>query len=355
MLASTVCGSETDSSRELTAKGNLKHQKVGSDSYQQNHMDLIFRENLSFSGFERNKVFFGREGGFTDLSRVSGADTESDCRAVLVADFDDDGDCDIFTNAIQRECHHLFRNDLPRSGRNSLKLRLQPLPGRHAIGAIVRVTIPGIGTQTRVVQCGSGFESQDADELIFGLGNATEAKVHIKWPSGSSKGFEAMKSGQYAVPEDGPERPRRLKTFAFADPTAPGVKPKTGDRMESLELLAIDGTPSVVKLASDLPVLVNFWSTTCTSCLAEMPELARLHHEKKYRVVGVSLDKDDRIAVVHKMKKRFKMDFEVYRISDEQVDVLFDLSRLAIPVTFVLAKDGRIQRILQGKIKKGDL
>jgi hypothetical protein len=55
------------------------------------------------------------------------------------------------------------------------------------------------------------------------------------------------------------------------------------------------------------------------------------------------------------MKKRFKMDFEVYRISDEQVDGLFDLSRLAIPVTFVLAKDGRIQRILQGRIKKGDL
>ena len=125
--------------------------------------------------------------------------------------------------------------------------------------------------------------------------------------------------------------------------------------MSRLDLLDAVGDPVTVDLKSETPVLVNFWSTTCRSCLAEMPEFVKLHADKKYKVVAVSLDPESRAENIERMRTRFKMNFDVFRIADKQVDELFDTSRLAIPVTFVLGSDGRIDRILQGKVKKGDL
>jgi len=357
-LASTIDDESSQSCSEIKEVGNIKTEGVGSDRYKSDHMGLIFQDGLSFSGFERNKVFLGKAGGFVDMSNISGADSESDCRAVLVADFDDDGDSDLFVNAIQRDCHHLFRNDLPRDDtRRSVKVRLRATKGHpDAIGAIVKVTTPA-GTQARVLSCGTGFESQDSDEFVFGLGSSTEARVTVRWPGRGVEEFGQLDAGgRYLLTEAaGEASPRSSKQFRFSDPSPRGVKVQVGQPMTSLDLLDVDGEPVTVDLKSDIPVLVNFWSTTCRSCLAEMPEFVRLHEEKKYKVVAVSLDPESRTENVKRTRSRFKMNFDVFRIGDQQADEVFDMSRLAIPVTFVLGKDGRVGRILQGKVKKGDL
>ena len=358
MLASTIDDESSQSCAEIKEVGNITAEGVGSDRYKSDHMGLIFQEGLSFSGFERNKLFLGKPGGFVDLSNISGADSESDCRAVLTADFDDDGDSDLFVNAIQRDCHHLFRNDLPRDdSRRSIKIRLRATEGHpDAIGATVKIT-SSAGTQARVLSCGVGFESQDADEFVFGLGADVKARFTVRWPGRAVEDFgELAAGGRYLLTEGtGKATPRPSKQFRFSDPSPRGVKARVGQSMASLDLLGVDGEPTTVDLKSDIPVLVNFWSTTCRSCLAEMPEFVKLHAEKKYKVVAVSLDPESRIANVERTRSRFKMNFDVFRVGDQQVDELFDASRLAIPVTFVLGKDGRVERILQGKVKKGDL
>ena len=358
MLASTIGDESSPSCDAIIDTGNITTEGVGSDRYKSDHMGMIFQEGLSFSGFERNKVFLGKAGGYVDLSSISGADSESDCRAVLVADFDDDGDCDVFVNAIQRDCHHLFRNDLPRDNtRRSIKVRLRATKGqRDAVGAIVKIT-SSVGTQARVLSCGSGFESQNADEFVFGLGVDDKARFSVRWPGRETEDFGMLAAdGRYLLVEGtGEPAPFGAKTFKIPDPSPRGVKVQVGDSMASLDVTTVDGKPHKVGLTADIPVLVNFWSTTCRSCLAEMPELVRLHAEKKYRVVAVSLDPDSRVAVVDRIKKKLGMNFEVFRVGDAQVDKLFDTSRLGIPVTFVLDKNGRVERILQGRVKKGDL
>lgn len=358
MLASTIGDESSPSCDKIVEVGNIKTEGVGSDRYKNDHMGLIFQEGLSFSGFERNKLFLGKTGGYVDLSNISGADSESDCRAVLVADFDDDGDCDLFVNAIQRDCHHLFRNDLPRDGsRRSIKIRLRATKGHpDAVGAIVKITTSA-GTQARVLSCGVGFESQDADEMVFGLGSNAKASFSVRWPGRQVEQFGSLAAGGCYLLTEGTGKAvaRARKTFKFADPSPRGVKVQVGQSMASLDLLSVDGKPRKVELKADIPVLVNFWSTTCRSCLAEMPELIRLHTEKKYRVVAVSLDPQNRTPVVERLRAKFGMNFEVFRVGDAQVEELFDTSRLGIPVTFVLSKDGRVDRILQGKVKKGDL
>ncbi|MEM7261213.1 MAG: hypothetical protein AAF488_04425, partial [Planctomycetota bacterium] len=130
VVASTLTEAEEASTVESVERAKIEGERVGSDRYKDNHMAMIFREGLSFSGFERNKVFFGVDGGngYADLSDVSGADTEADARATIAADFDDDGDADLFVNAIQRDAHYLFRNDVGDGG-NFIKLRLTATAG----------------------------------------------------------------------------------------------------------------------------------------------------------------------------------------------------------------------------------
>lgn len=354
MLASSI-GEDCE---DICEAGNIQKEGVGSDKYRNNHMSLIFGKGLSFSGFERNKLFLGKPVGYVDLSNISGADSESDCRAVLVADFDDDGDCDLFVNAIQRDCHHLFRNDLPRDGtRRSIKIRLRASHGNpDAVGAIVKIKTAA-GTQARVLSCGGGFESQDADEMVFGLGSGSKASFSVRWPGRQVEEFGVLEAGgRYLLIEGtGKATSRAARSFRFSDPSARGVKVGVGQSMASLDLLTVDGEAQKVALTGDIPVLVNFWSTACRGCLAEMPELVRLQAEKKYRVVAISLDLEDRIALVHSFRKKYKMNFEVFRIGKAEAEKLFALDRLAIPVTFVLSKDGTVERILQGKVKKGDL
>ena len=87
----------------------------GNQSYQQEHMNLLFQKGLSFSGFERDALFLNLESReFQDISGVSGIDSISDGRAAVLADFDNDGDLDIFLTTIQGDGHLLFKNNVGR-------------------------------------------------------------------------------------------------------------------------------------------------------------------------------------------------------------------------------------------------
>ena len=91
MVASSIGDSTQSTAKDVVKKAAIDIERPGSDRYQETHMAEIFQQGLSFSGFERNKVFFGRgDTKFLDLSDISGADSKGDCRAAVVADFDAD-------------------------------------------------------------------------------------------------------------------------------------------------------------------------------------------------------------------------------------------------------------------------
>jgi hypothetical protein len=117
----------------------------------------------------------------------------------VVADFDHDGDLDIVVGHSFARCHQdanddsecyatqqirFFENVSGDQG-NFIAVRLVGGPGtnRAAIGA--RVTVKaGSLTQTRDVEGGHGhYGAQDDLMLLFGLGDACEADVTVRWPN----------------------------------------------------------------------------------------------------------------------------------------------------------------------------
>lgn len=74
-------------------------------------------------------------------------------------------------------------------------------------------------------------------------------------------------------------------------------------------------------------VLVNFWATTCTTCIKEMPGLQQTH--EKFKARGF-----ETVAVA--------MDY------DPPAQVAAYVERSALPFTFVLDRDGGIARAFEG-------
>ena len=139
------------------------------------------------------------DGTFADESEGAGlADTERGY-AIVCADFDNDGDVDIFqAHRGSANAATLWRNDTP--GGNYLRVRLKGLsPNTQAAGARVRVEIDGV-TQMREITIGSNFTSQDPTVQIFGLGSASEVDaVEVDWPDGASTTMTDVEHAQTLV------------------------------------------------------------------------------------------------------------------------------------------------------------
>ncbi len=103
------------------------------------------------------------------------------------ADFDKDGDLDVYVvSASVSADNRLYRND---SALGHRWLQLDLVGGassnRSAVGAHVRV-VAGGQARIREVRASSGYRSQNALTLHFGLGSATRVdSIIVKWPSGA--------------------------------------------------------------------------------------------------------------------------------------------------------------------------
>lgn len=114
------------------------------------------------------------------------------------------------------------------------------------------------------------------------------------------------------------------------------------ERAQNFDLPGLDGKQ--FKLADSLGkgyVVLNFWARWCASCEEEVPELAALMKSPgadKALFVGVNVgDNNDKAA---KFVKKFKYPYLV--VLDKKKAVARQYGVLGLPVTLIIAKDGRI-------------
>ncbi len=345
-------------------------QEVNNSSFLSFHSSQMFTDGLSFSGFERNKVFIGKgDGSFSDLSNLSGADTPNDSRGALWADFDDDGDADIFVHNVQRERHDLYRNDIHEPGSPAagfLKLRLRATTLQYeGIGATVTVSGPW-GKTSQVMSRGAGFNSCQVPELIFGLGASKSGRVQVTWPGGVVEDFGSFDARtRWTLVEGGEPVAIAAQPRTLPDPLSPGLKVESGDILAKMVFADKDGNRVVLdpaELAADgKPIYLNLWASYCPGCIAELPLLKRKAEAGEMHVVTLSMDRPDAISDAEAILDKLDAPFTRLYITEQPLDTsggevttedLFDLERLAIPSTLVLNSEGRIQTIIRGPIRK---
>jgi hypothetical protein len=142
------------------------------------------------------------KGHFEELFDEAGKaiQTPHSSRGIAFGDFDNDGDIDMLVVNLG-ETPSLFRNDV--SGQNHwMKIRLEgTVSNRSAIGARIEVLSAG-QRQMKELQSQSSFLSCNDFRLHFGLGNATVADIHVRWPSGQQQSITGLKANQlYTIKE----------------------------------------------------------------------------------------------------------------------------------------------------------
>lgn len=147
-------------------------------------LDLFFTTIYGTASFNKpnHPVLYRNDGNFTfaDATAAAGVASLPPTYQAAWADFDNDGDLDLVTAG------QLFENVSAQG--HWLELRLEgdgKKINRRAIGAQVRVKLPD-RTITRQVEAGTGEGNQNDLTLHFGLGqHANPVSVEIRWPNGT--------------------------------------------------------------------------------------------------------------------------------------------------------------------------
>lgn len=336
-------------------------EEAGAESFV-DRQQALFSQGFSFSGYERDLCCLNLgEGRFLDISGVSGVDSITDGRATVFADFDDDGDTDIFLNGIQGSAQLLFRNQVG-AGNGFLRLSLRGTEsGRDAFGAVVRVK-SSAGTSTRIKSGGSGYLAQSDPRLLFGLGgDESVEQVVVSWPSGREQRFGPFPTRSSWLLIEGEKEPRRLaeKVTSLPDPVPEeeralaGLQLRRGATFPSIEVQGLDGEPVLLTegTAEHRFTLINLWATWCVNCRHEMPVLAALQEElgsETLRVIGLSLDRPEDATKIEAFVADHEIPYSIRIATEQAIEKIFAGEQVIVPLSFLLDGEGMIVETLPG-------
>lgn len=322
---------------------------------------LMFGQGFSFSGYERDPLYLNLgTKRFTDISGVSGIDSISDGRAGVFADFDNDGDPDVFSTTIQNQAHLLFRNNVGQDN-NYLRVVLEGKTGRDAFGSVVRVKTSA-GTLTKIKSGGSGFISQHDPRLLFGLGKDNRAEwIEVTWANGKAEKFTGDAAANSTVLLK--EGAGQLQTVTLGSAKLPnpltkaeifaqGLKIKIGQPLPDFAVKMMTGRVSSVKkqLKAGRRTLINIWATWCIPCATEMPELQKLRPAlaaRRIDLIGINVDTDPNAKIKNYLtQKRIVYPNLVGGVAS--IEQIYASEELSVPLSILVDENGIVRDLIPG-------
>ena len=342
-------------------------------------LSQLIGEGRSFSGYERNCCFLNTQSSrFADVSAVTGLDLIDDGRAVATVDWDFDGNVDLWVANRTAPRIRFLRNG-SQNENQWLTVRLEGVScNRDAIGARMELYIESQPDRPilRTVRAGDGYLSQSSRRVHFGLGNnASIHKLVIAWPGEERETITNLTPNRHYTIKQGtrtadvwspPQRKRLLpnpmrqpdavlesRTWILGKAPLPHVS-YVSQNAEARQISELFGQP----------VLLNLWSTTCTSCITELREWTNRQAElgrSGLRIVALNVDglgetdeSDTRERVLRELEFPFSSGIAneaLIRDLETVHNTFLELQQpLPVPSSFLLDKHGRVAAIYKGKV-----
>jgi Flp pilus assembly protein TadD/peroxiredoxin len=356
--------------------GKSPQNFLPSAKYEQgwNAINELIRSDATWAGYERN-VFCAnnRDGTFSDVSGVAGLDFPDDSRAFALADLDHDGRLEIILKNRNAPQLRILRNTMKEIG-NAVAFRLRGTKSnRDGIGASITVEAGG-HRQTKFLQASSGFLSQHAKELFFGVGQIEGAvRANIRWPSGLTQTFKELPvNRRIEIQEGSPEfaaRPFAVRPEVYAqasqrlklEPLPISSETWLFEPLPAPDFSLPDLNGRAISLRSfhGSLILLHFWAAAAAAC---GDQLRLLQHScdrlasRGLRIVGINIEESDEAA--RSLAAKENLSFPTLLAKQEIVGVydilyryLFDRRRdLPVPTSFLVDRDGMIIKIYQGVV-----
>ena len=342
----------------------------------------LIDQGRSWSGRERNCCFLNTRGPrFADVSAATGLDLIDDGRAVALSDWDFDGRPDMWIVNRTGPRIRLLHNET-RGNQHFVSLRLEGTEcNRNAIGgrAVLYVGEKPYRTLHRSLRAGDGFIAQSSKWLHFGLGNERQiAGVVVHWPDGKREAFRGLEPDRHyrLVQGSGAASewiPLGGKLDLAEQPVA--TPPSSGTRrtwivgrvpLPDASYDTWEGTSRSLDLHRGEPLLVNLWSATCRSCLAELTEWKAQYPRLRevdlellaLSVDGLSKEHTQTMVAARQTVEQLGGSFLTGQATADLVNVLEIVHRanverqrpLPVPSSVLIDRDGKVAAIYKGRV-----
>ncbi|MGB0866652.1 MAG: TlpA disulfide reductase family protein [Granulosicoccaceae bacterium] len=121
------------------------------------------------------------------------------------------------------------------------------------------------------------------------------------------------------------------------------IVPSSAQAAPNVTFNTLDGQQIELEQLRGRPVLVNFWATTCPSCMEEMPHLMELYdelHPDGFEMVGVAMAYDPPNQVLE-LSEAVKLPYNISLDIDYAIADAFGDVRLT-PTSFLIDPEGKI-------------
>ena len=123
----------------------------------------------------------------------------------------------------------------------------------------------------------------------------------------------------------------------------PEEKKDSISSLEGVTLTAVNGQQ--FRLAgqfTEKPILLVFWSTTCGSCIEEIPFISKLHESLKDKITIIGIHPNFPIKKVQKFIKKYKPAIP-YMIAVDTQEILSKTYNVSIlPRTLLIDRNGKV-------------
>ena len=316
-------------------------EKAEKDPYVQNRVEDLRRRSprllekvpaISFSGREKNPLYHNRgDGTFAEIGSAIGLGRAEDGRGLVIADFDGDGDGDVFLHNYYRNPLLALRNDtLVNPPMIVVRLR-GTSSNRFGIGARVEVEEAG-RTQVQELSAGSGFLSGNPPELYFAVQES--ATVFVRWPLGKEQKIQNVSSRCRIVVTEGEDGVKR-EELAPSQKRGKAVVPKPPLRRgDAWPFSEGKGTKIVV-----------FYRLQCHACREELGQwkeiTARVKELPDTRLLWKSAGGDPEDLFLQLRREGVRIGVDVF--TPEQIGKVCSEGAPVVPMVFVLDSNDRIR------------
>ena len=127
------------------------------------------------------------------------------------------------------------------------------------------------------------------------------------------------------------------------------------NQFPEINFTLLDGKSLNSRELTGIPVLLNFWATTCSPCRKEIPDLVNLHSEfssKRLKVIGIAMayDRPDQVIA---FRQRYKIPYTLAMDIDSAIANTLDVQ--AIPLSLLISPRGKIEYRHAGVIDVNDM
>lgn len=329
----------------------------------------LLRSGRSLSGHERNCCFLnlGAVGAekFADVSAATGGDLDDDGRVLALADWDYDGDPDMWLANRSGPQLRYLRNDLT-EGRSFLAIRLEGTTcNRDAIGARVSVLDQDGKSQTQTVHAGQGYLAQSSRWLHFGLGeNGKPGGISVRWPDGKVEQFTDFVTDGWLILRQASGKAQQWEPPVF--PTLASSTVQSPDVNGSARVLLLEPLPlpELDDLTDDVEHarLISLWADWCSPCLTELKEWSQYSSKfsaSRLEIVALNVSETENIKKWEALDVPFQ-----YRFGDDNLVEEFDVLQrsllarqrpLPLPSSFLIDSNGHLRAIYRGSVSADQL